>query len=92
MKTVLVTTPTHHTPTHNAHTHTQTYESHIHFADAIALNRALFGPGIGSIYFDDVGCRGAEDNITSCTHRGVGISNCGHTEDASVLCKRELEG
>ena len=69
-----------HPPTHN-HTHT--------FQDAIGIGRALFGEGIGPIYLDDVRCRGTELNITSCPHRGRGTSNCGHTEDASVLCKRK---
>ena len=77
-----------HPPTHT-HTHTHT---HIHTlsTDAIGIGRALFGEGIGPIYFDDVRCRGTEQNITSCPSRGLGVSNCGHLEDASVLCKRKI--
>ena len=55
---------------------------------AIAVPR-LYGAGIGNIYYDDVNCAGTEVNITQCSHRGLGVHNCGHTEDAGVLCKRE---
>ena len=58
--------------------------------DAIGIGRAHYGPGIGNIYFDDVRCNGTEPNITDCPHRGIGSHNCGHLEDASVLCKREF--
>ncbi len=55
---------------------------------AIGIGKAFYGEGIGIIHFDDMECRGDEDNITQCSHRGVGSHNCGHNEDAGVLCKR----
>ncbi|XP_013380449.1 fibropellin-1-like [Lingula anatina] len=56
------------------------------YSRALGLQSAYFGQGRGPIWLDDVGCTGSESNIASCTHRGWGTHNCGHTEDASVLC------
>lgn len=46
----------------------------------------MYGSGIGIIWFDDVNCLGTEITLLNCTHRGFGINNCAHTEDANVLC------
>ncbi|XP_071945661.1 scavenger receptor cysteine-rich domain-containing protein DMBT1-like [Antedon mediterranea] len=48
--------------------------------------RANFGQGSGSILLDDVVCTGTEEDIIECGHRGIGSHNCGHYEDASVVC------
>ena len=49
-------------------------------------NEAIFVPGVGAIFLDDVGCRGNETNLVDCPHRGVGVHNCHHSEDAGVIC------
>ena len=48
---------------------------------------AAFGQGSGPIWLDDVSCSGNETSITECRHRGFGIHNCRHIEDASVICE-----
>ncbi|KAK4820980.1 hypothetical protein QYF61_009446 [Mycteria americana] len=34
----------------------------------------------------DTQCRGDEDNLWECSHRGITVHNCQHKEDASVIC------
>ncbi|TDH06412.1 hypothetical protein EPR50_G00132880 [Perca flavescens] len=51
-----------------------------------ATSSASFGPGTGQIWMDDVACTGSESFLSECQHRGFGTHNCGHGEDAGVVC------
>uniref|UniRef100_A0A8C6EMW6 HHIP like 1 n=1 Tax=Marmota marmota marmota TaxID=9994 RepID=A0A8C6EMW6_MARMA len=61
------------------------------FAHAVrAAKRAEFGEGRTlPILLDDVRCAGSERNLLECAHAGVGTHNCGHQEDAGVVCSHE---
>ena len=46
-----------------------------------------YGLGGGEIIFDDLKCTGTENSLFECPLNGLFKHNCGHSEDASVICK-----
>ena len=69
--------------------HLSNHDKLICIAGAVPVPRGVFGLGTGRIYLDDLGCNGTEQNLLRCSHRGTGVHNCGHSEDAGVICQGE---
>ena len=61
-----------------------------HLRAVSALGGASFGEGSGLIWYDNVDCIGNETDITQCSHSGIGVHSCTHSQDASVVCGGKL--
>ena len=55
--------------------------------DAVAFGSAHFGTGTGTIFLDNVGCTGSENNLNDCSRSSSVSCFGGHSEDAGVRCQ-----
>ena len=60
----------------------------IYSSNPYFLGGAYFGEGGDTqrVWLDDLSCNGTEDDIGKCQSRGWGVSQCGHSQDVSVIC------
>ena len=56
---------------------------------AITLTLGNVVDGTGQIALDELRCVGTESRLINCPHRGLGVHDCRHTEDAGVRCTIE---
>lgn len=42
------------------------------------------------IYLDEVSCNGTEDNLLKCHMNKIGVHDCEHHEDVSVICQGNI--
>ncbi|KAG1952920.1 scavenger receptor cysteine-rich type 1 protein M130-like [Pimephales promelas] len=55
-----------------------------------AVSLAHFGQGSGPIWMDEVKCAETESTLKNCKTKRWGENNCGHDEDAGVICLGRL--
>ena len=63
---------------------------HNTFVYAGKISRITYGQGVGPIFLEYVHCSGFEESLLDCDHNGLGLSTCGHWEDAGVVCQGEI--
>ena len=52
-----------------------------------APGNGYFGPGSGPSWMDNTQGQGTEAYLVQCKHNGFENHNCGHYEDAGVICE-----
>ena len=53
---------------------------------ATAIRGSFTEDGTGPIWLDNVGCNSRHIRLIDCPNLGLGVHNCGHSDDAGVSC------
>ena len=53
----------------------------------MATVSAVFGGGSGPILLSYVACTGSEYRLLECSDNNLEVGNCGHGQDAGVVCE-----
>ena len=61
-------------------------KAHSFSVGAVGVPHAFFGEGVTHIFFDNVQCNGTESTLLECSHQGLGVHDCQHSEDTGVVC------
>ncbi|XP_026181107.1 galectin-3-binding protein A [Mastacembelus armatus] len=60
----------------------------LHFSGAKSIVTGNnYGQATGPIWLDDINCKGTENHLLTCSHKGWGITDCTHKEDVGVICE-----
>lgn len=62
----------------------------VSFSNYRIQSTAVYHPGTGKIWMDDLSCDGSENDLEDCKFSGWGQSNCGHNEDVGIDCGKYL--
>ena len=57
---------------------------------AVAVPGNNFNGGNGPIWLNNVMCTGTESKLIRCPSSELGLANCGHDNDAGVICPSEI--
>ena len=52
------------------------------------FSRAYYGQGNGPIWLESLRCSSGYSSILECRHKGWGVHDCSHAEDAGLCCER----
>ena len=63
--------------------------NYIYSVIAVPIPNAYFGAGTGRILIDELNCNGSESNLGLCDKKPWGSNDCGHGEDAGLMCLRK---
>lgn len=58
------------------------------FVDPVLQPSSSFGPGMGSIFLDNVACTGTEENLIDCPSS---TPTCTHDNEAGIMCNPRRE-